>query len=147
MTKAFDANGGQKNGSRADRITAGFPLGIKELIQQSSKFKEEIIKKINGNYADVFLNSSGDYGRTKFTQRRIEVKESVPIKQAPRRIPFAQRREVVPSRERDVGSRSHLHIFQSQDITSSACREDRSTRFCVDHRKLNNVTNSFLPPS
>lgn len=92
-------------------------------------------------FRDLFSKSSTDVGRTKLAQHRIDIGDHSPIKQHPRRLPFAKRKEV----------QTLLEEMESNDIIEPSIspwaspivlvkKKDGSTRFCVDYRKLNDVT-------
>ncbi|GFX48940.1 retrovirus-related Pol polyprotein from transposon 412 [Trichonephila clavipes] len=88
---------------------------------------------------EFFLSS--DIGHTTVTQHRIDTADHSPIKQHPRRLPF--------SKQEEVGTL--LREMQENDIIEPSSspwaspivlvrKKDGSTRFCVDYRKLNDVT-------
>ncbi|GFX56117.1 hypothetical protein TNCV_3062031 [Trichonephila clavipes] len=92
-------------------------------------------------FEDVFSRNSSDIGHTTVTQHRIDAADHPPIKQHPRRLPFAKQEEVG----------TLLREMQENDIIEPSSgpwaspivlvrKKDGSTRFCVDYRKLNDVT-------
>ncbi|GFS63194.1 hypothetical protein TNCV_1496361 [Trichonephila clavipes] len=92
-------------------------------------------------FEDVFSRNSSDIGHTTVTQHRIDTADYPPIKQHPRRLPFAKQEEVG----------TLLREMQENDIIEPSSspwaspivlvrKKDGSTRFCVDYRKLNDVT-------
>ncbi|GFY20569.1 retrovirus-related Pol polyprotein from transposon 412 [Trichonephila clavipes] len=92
-------------------------------------------------FEDVFSKNSSDIGHTTVTQHRIDTADHPPIKQHPRRLPFAKQEEVG----------TLLREMQENDIIEPSSspwaspivlvrKKDGSTRFCVDYRKLNDVT-------
>ncbi|GFY16361.1 retrovirus-related Pol polyprotein from transposon 412 [Trichonephila clavipes] len=92
-------------------------------------------------FEDVFSRNSSDIGHTTVTQHRIDTADHPPIKQHPRRLPFAKQEEVG----------TLLREMQENDIIEPSSspwaspivlvrKKDGSTRFCVDYRKLNEVT-------
>ncbi|GFT76153.1 retrovirus-related Pol polyprotein from transposon 17.6 [Trichonephila clavipes] len=92
-------------------------------------------------FEDVFSRNSSDIGHTTVTQHRIDTADHPPIKQHPRRLPFAKQEEVG----------TLLREMQENDIIEPSLspwaspivlvrKKDGSTRFCVDYRKLNDVT-------
>ncbi|GFX51496.1 retrovirus-related Pol polyprotein from transposon 412 [Trichonephila clavipes] len=92
-------------------------------------------------FEDVFFSrNSSDIGHTTVTQHRIDTADHPPIKQHPRRLPFAKQEEVG----------TLLREMQENDIIEPSSspwaspivlvrKKDGSTRFCVDYRKLNDV--------
>ncbi|GFX30619.1 hypothetical protein TNCV_4861431 [Trichonephila clavipes] len=92
-------------------------------------------------FEDVFSRNSSDIGHTTVIQHRIDTADHPPIKQHPRRLPFAKQEEVG----------TLLREMQENDIIEPSSspwaspivlvrKKDGSTRFCVDYRKLNDVT-------
>ncbi|GFX92040.1 retrovirus-related Pol polyprotein from transposon 412 [Trichonephila clavipes] len=97
-------------------------------------------------FEDVFSRNSSDIGHTTVTQHRIDTADLPPIKQHPRRLPFAKQEEVG----------TLLREMQENDIIEPSSspwaspivlvrKKDGSTRFCVDYRKLNDVTKDSYP--
>ncbi|GFU79095.1 retrovirus-related Pol polyprotein from transposon 412 [Trichonephila clavipes] len=91
-------------------------------------------------FEDVFSRNSSDIGHTTVTQHRIDTADHPPIKQHPRRLPFAKQEEIgtlLREMENDI-------IEPSSSPWASPIvlvrKKDGSTRFCVDYRKLNDVT-------
>ena len=92
-------------------------------------------------FQDVFATNDEDYARTDLVQHRIETGNAKPIRQPPRRVPFAKQDEVATMLEQ-------MHrrgvIEPSQSPWSSPVvlvkKKDGSLRFCVDYRQLNDVT-------
>lgn len=92
-------------------------------------------------YKDLFSSDSNDVGHTSLTQHRINTGNHLPIRQHPRRLPFSKRTDVrnmlLEMQEKDV-------IEPSTSPWSSPIvlvkKKDGSMRFCVDYRKLNEVT-------
>ncbi|GFW21873.1 retrovirus-related Pol polyprotein from transposon 412 [Trichonephila clavipes] len=92
-------------------------------------------------FEDVFSRKSSDIGHTTMTQHRIDTADHPPIEQHPRCLPFAKQEEVG----------TLLREMQENDIIEPSSspwaspivlvrKKDGSTRFCVDYRKLNDVT-------
>ncbi|GFX43624.1 retrovirus-related Pol polyprotein from transposon 412 [Trichonephila clavipes] len=91
--------------------------------------------------SEKLSRNSSDIGHTTVTQHRIDTADHPPIKQHPRRLPFAKQEEVG----------TLLREMQKNDIIEPSSspwaspivlvrKKDGSTRFCVDYRKLNDVT-------
>jgi len=74
-------------------------------------------------------------------EHKIIVKESSPIKQVPRRIPFRMREEVNGIIE-DMRKQGVIEESQSPWVSPAVLvrKKDGTIRFCVDYRKLNAVT-------
>ncbi|GFW22938.1 retrovirus-related Pol polyprotein from transposon 17.6 [Trichonephila clavipes] len=92
-------------------------------------------------FEDVFSRNSSDIGHTTVTQHRIDTADHPPIKQHPRRLPFAKQEEVGTllreMQENDIIEPSSSPWASPIVLVS---KKDGSTRFSVDYRKLNDVT-------
>ena len=105
------------------------------------------LKRLLWEFHDTFSLNKDDLGRTSVVRHAIDVGTARPIKQAPRRIPLskqdATRTEV--QRMRDLGI-----IEPSSSPWASPVvlvdKKDGSTRFCVDYRRVNEVTKKDSNP-
>ncbi|GFW31162.1 retrovirus-related Pol polyprotein from transposon 412 [Trichonephila clavipes] len=71
------------------------PVKICNVTEKSRVFqKEKLRRKTVQEFEDVFSRNSSDIGHTTVTQHRIDTADHPPIKQHPRRLPFAKQEEV-----------------------------------------------------
>ena len=98
-------------------------------------------------YANLFAWSLDDFGRTSKIKHRINTGQNQPIRQQARRIPPAKRDEVQSlldqMLEKEVIQRSASPWASPVVLVK---KKDGSTRFCVDYRKVNNVTRKDAYP-
>ncbi|GFV25756.1 retrovirus-related Pol polyprotein from transposon 412, partial [Trichonephila clavipes] len=92
-------------------------------------------------FEDVFSRNSSDIGHTTVTQHRIDTADHPPIKQHPRRLPFVKQEEIGTLR-REMQENDIIEPSSSPWASPIVLvrKKDGSTRFCVDYRKLNDVT-------
>lgn len=92
-------------------------------------------------FQDVFSLSSGDLGKTALVKHTIDTGQAVPIKQAPRRLPLAKqewaRQELVSMQEQGIIEPGFGPWAAPVVLVD---KKDGSQRFCVDFRRLNEVT-------
>ncbi|KAJ8033855.1 hypothetical protein HOLleu_24223 [Holothuria leucospilota] len=96
-----------------------------------------LLKKHEG----VFARNKEDLGRTNIVKHKIPTKDVPPIKQQARRLPLNKREEAAA----EVSSMLKRGVIEpSQGPWASPVvlvrKKDGSTRFCVDYRRLNDVT-------
>ncbi|GFX77141.1 retrovirus-related Pol polyprotein from transposon 412 [Trichonephila clavipes] len=96
----------------------------------------------------LFSKTSEDFGRTRLTKHRIDTGDHPPIKQHPRRLPFAKQEEV----QKLIKDMKDNVIEPSSSPWASPIilvrKKEGSTRFCVNYCWLNDVTkkNSYPLP-
>ncbi|UYV69258.1 K02A2.6-like [Cordylochernes scorpioides] len=97
--------------------------------------------KREDNVPDHLQQSSEDYGRTYLTKHRINTGELKPIKQAPHRILLARRQET-ETLVKEMLDQNIIEPSSSPWVSPVVLvkKKDGSTRFCVDYRKLNDIT-------
>ena len=93
------------------------------------------IKQLLTDFADVFSSGPMDLGRTGLVKHRITTADAPPIRQRPRRIPFALREET----EQILEEMRHQDVIEpsSSPWTSPVVlvwKKDGSLRFCADYR-------------
>lgn len=120
------------------------PSILNDLFEKSSinlqEFEKEIFISFLNKFQDLF---SCDIvaGNCDVIEHVINVKDSLPIKQAPRRIPFQQREEVDKIMEEMI-TKGIIEESQSPWVSPAVMvkKKDGTLRFCIDYRKLNNNT-------
>ncbi|GBM25302.1 Retrovirus-related Pol polyprotein from transposon 412, partial [Araneus ventricosus] len=99
------------------------------------------VRKLLNEFHDLFSICDADVGRCNMTQHRINTGDHPPIKQYPRRLPLARKEEAEHLVKEMVDNGI---IEESSGPWASPIvlvkKKDGSTRFCVDYRKLNEIT-------
>ena len=121
------------------------PEHLKDLFERSTtclstKQKQEL-NCLLVEFEDVFAKDRTDLERTSLSSHKIDTGSTLPIRQAPRRLPLFRREE---ARVAVQEMRKQGVIEPSTSPWASPIvlvrKKDGSTRFCVDYRKLNAVT-------
>jgi hypothetical protein len=121
------------------------PEFLKELWDRSCiHLNDEEIKQVKGllaEYQDIFIKPDGELGRTDKVKHKIETKDALPIRQRPRRIPLHMQDEVDKIIE-DMLEKKIIEPSKSpwQSPVVLVKKKDGNLRFCIDYRKLNEVT-------
>ncbi|UYV65014.1 K02A2.6-like [Cordylochernes scorpioides] len=118
---------------------------LKELLEGTREglngIQQKKLEHLLCQYEDVFATSPKDVGRTNVTQHRIDTGGATPVKQLPRRLPMTRRDEVAKlieeMAEQDVIEPSSSPWASPVVLVK---KKDGSTRFCVDYRRLNDLT-------
>jgi hypothetical protein len=98
-------------------------------------------------YKDIFAEPEGSLGRTGLVQHTIDVGNARPFRQPPRRTPMAQR----PVVEEELEKMLERGVIEpctgpwSSPIVLVK-KKDGSVRFCVDFRRLNDLTHKDAFP-
>lgn len=103
--------------------------------------QREAVQKLLIQYQTIFSKTDGDLGRTGLVKHTIETGSVRPIRQPVRRIPWAQHEEA----ERQVKQMMENDLIQPSNSPWSSPivlvkKKDGSMRFCIDYRRLNEVT-------
>ena len=111
-----------------------------DLEHLSGEEREKMENLLNG-HQDVFAKSSSELGLTTLVEHKIETGGAVPVKQPPRRMPNSLRTVL----EDQVGEMLENNIIKPSNSPWSSSivlvrKKDGTWRFCIDFRKLNDVT-------
>lgn len=121
------------------------PQHLAEMCDKSSGNLDEIqklsMKQLLKDFPEVFSKGPDDFGKTTLVHHNIDVGDSRPLKMPPRRIPLAKRK-VAAEMAKEMLERDIIEPSQSPWTSPVVLvrKKDGSTRFCVDFRKLNDVT-------
>ena len=122
---------------------------VESAAEKLTQTEQEQLYAVLLDYADVFADDAGDLGKTDKLQHTINTRCALPVRQAARRLPAAQRVEV---RKLLKEMEEKRIIWPSKSPWASPVvlvkKKDGSIRFCVDYRKLNSVTHkdAYPPP-
>ena len=124
-------------GKIPDHLTKMFDEGSKHLNFQQKGQLAEILSR----FRDTFVRSSNELGLSKVGEHKIDTGSHEPVKERPRRIPLHRRKLV----EEKIKEMLEVGVIQHSESPWSACpvlvtKPDGSVRWCVDWRKLNNIT-------
>ena len=137
---------GTETDSRAHRLEKLYEV---LLLEKGAVTQEQCnaLKQLIAANADVFALSDDELGHTDLVQHHVDTGDSPPIKQPVRRVPFFYRDKIANL----VVEMEDLGVIQKSCSAWSSPvvlipKKDGSYRFCVDYRKLNNVTKKDVYP-
>ena len=115
-------------------VFAGFSSSLNE--DQRRQAKALLL-----SHSDLFAQSKLDRGKTHLVKHKIDTGGHAPIKQRPRRLPLAKRKV----------EREEIDKMLETGVIESSCspwaspvvlvtKKDGSIRYCIDYRRLNNIT-------
>ncbi|GBM60811.1 hypothetical protein AVEN_66773-1 [Araneus ventricosus] len=100
------------------------------------------VRKLLNEFQNLFSTCDADVDRCNMTQHRINTGDHPPIKQYPRRLPLARKEEAEHLVKEMVDNGNNRGIKSGSWASPIVLvkKKDGSTRFCVDYRKLNEIT-------
>ena len=121
------------------------PEHLQDIWKRSAELlnKDEMVKLSNllCTHSDAFSKSKEDLGKTDVVRHQIDTGTFPPIRQRARRLPIHQRQEE-SSQIEDMTRRGVIEPSESPWASPIVLvkKKDGSTRFCIDFRRLNDVT-------
>lgn len=109
--------------------------------KQLNESQMEEIKTMLLEYLDIFSKGPNDIGCTDLATHEINTGSAVPVKQPPRRLPFAKR-EVAEAEIKKMLEQVIIEPANSPWNSNIVLvtRPGKEPRFCLDYRRLNEVT-------
>ncbi len=129
----------------ATKKTEELPHHLRDLYDRSVTHlgpdEKRRVSQLLHEFPDVFSAGPHDLGCTDIVKHQIHTGDAAPIRQSPRRLPLAKKQE----------ADAILLDMQKQGVIEPSSgpwsspvvlvkKKDGSSRFCVDYRKLNDVT-------
>ena len=105
------------------------------------------MRELLEEYQDVFATKGNSLGQTHLVEHQIDTGDARPIKQRPRREPLGLQ-DVVQTELRDMLEKDVIEPSASAWASPVVLvkKKDGSIRFCIDYRKLNEVSKKDAYP-
>ncbi|GFT04933.1 retrovirus-related Pol polyprotein from transposon 297 [Nephila pilipes] len=114
---------------------------ILENLEGLNEDQRTALQKLLQEFRNLFFTCDADVGQCNVTLHKIDTGDHPPIKQYSRRLPLARKEEAELLVKEMV---DNIIIEGSSEPWTSPIvlvkKKDGSTRFCVDYRKLNEIT-------
>lgn len=127
------------------------PDHLKPLIENASENLTESergeLKNLIVEFGDIFKEPEGPLGQTDLVLHEIDTGGEKPVKLPPRRLP--QKQKEIIDKELDKMLKDNIIEPSDSPWSSHIClvtKKDGSLRFCVDFRKLNQITRKDAYP-
>ena len=106
-----------------------------------SKAQQSAVRAVLARYADVFMSPEGELGKTSVAKHRIDLEDDRPFKMRLRRAAIAHQ-EIMDQEVRKMLAKDIIEPSDSPWASPVVMvkKKDGSWRFCVDYRKLNDIT-------
>ena len=120
---------------------------LKGISTEITPLQREELAAMLTEYQDVFSKGPDDMGCTDLVKHQIDTGDARPIRQPPRRLPIAKQavEQVEVSKMLDRGVIEPSNSPWASPVVL-VTKSDGSTRFCVDYRRLNDVTHKDAYP-
>ncbi|GBN46545.1 Retrovirus-related Pol polyprotein from transposon 297, partial [Araneus ventricosus] len=114
---------------------------ILESLEMLNEKQRREVRKLLKEFQNLFPTCDADVGHCNMTQHTIDRGDHPPIKQYPRRLPLA-RKEEADHLVKDMLNNGIIEESSGPWASPIVLvkKKDGSTRFCVDYRKLNEIT-------
>ncbi|GBM66799.1 Transposon Ty3-I Gag-Pol polyprotein [Araneus ventricosus] len=114
---------------------------ILESLEMLNEKQRREVRKLLKEFQNLFSTCDADVGHCNMTQHRINTGDHPPIKQYPRRLPLS-RKEEADHLVKDMVDNGIIEESSGPWASPIVLvkKKDGSTRFCVDYRKLNEIT-------
>ena len=140
-----DVDGSSCGSVKGARVQRKLPNHVRELYERSivglNDTEKEALYNLLCEFSNLFSQGSHDLGRTDLVKHHINTGTAAPVRQPPRRLPLVKREEAekaIQEMKNDAIIEPSASPWSSPVVLVK--KKDGSTRFCVDYRKLNNVT-------
>jgi len=140
-SESDNARGAEVPGDLSEELPEHLVKLYKEATRHVPEELRPRVAHLIQRFQDTFVKSSIEMGLTNVGEHKIDTGDAEPVRDRPRRIPLHKR----PMVEQKVKEMLEVGVIQPSESPWSACpvlvtKPDGSIRWCVDWRKLNQVT-------
>ena len=120
---------------------------LEGLSKDMTRLEREQLWEMLKSYADVFSSGKFDMGRTTLVAHHIDTGESQPVKQRLRKQAWAHQ-EVIATERKELSEADLVTEYNGPWCSNVVIvtKKDGSPRFCIDYRKLNELTKKDAYP-
>ncbi len=131
-------SGGSEESTTPKHLAELYESSTKDLVDEEQRNK---VFDLLCENATVFSSDSSDLGRTDIVKHQIITGSAKPIKQPPRQLPLAKRDVACQAVDKMLAEGViELSTSPWSSPVVLVAKKNGSLRFCVDYRKLNDVT-------
>ena len=126
---------------REEKIDQHIRKLIEEIDTEVPPEEKEQLDHLMNQYRDIISSDEYDLGRTSMIQHKIETGNSKPVRQTLRRTPLAH--SYLIDEQLDLLTKQGIIQPTNSEYSSNVVlvrKKDSSWRFCIDFRKLNDLT-------
>ena len=136
-----DSNNNTFPGENSTKEDVSFPDELDWSNTNLDPLQLEEVKQLVKKFSNLFMKSKNGVGTTNCVSHSIDTGEALPVNQPPYRAGYKER-QVIEDQVKDLLDRKLIQPSSSPWASPVVLvnKKDGSVRFCIDYRKLNQIT-------
>ena len=120
---------------------------LEGLSRDVTHFEKEQLWRLLKAYSDVFSEGKHDVGRTTLVSHKIDTGDAQPVRQRLRKQAWAHQ-EIIQNERKELSQTDVVREFNGPWCSNVVIviKKDGTPRFCIDYRKLNELTKKDAYP-
>ena len=143
-TRSADSGAGSAKAAPSPKAGAGLPSHLRCMMppqEDATPAQRNSLETLVNEYEDIFIGPGDEVGYTDRTSHVINVGDALPVKIPPRKTSFAEK-ELIEKTVSDLLRSGKIRGSNSPWASPIVLvkKKDGTMRFCIDYRRLNDVT-------